>query len=102
MVRSRIIEQSNANHAGELVQRLLVADTPQVLGIVAQLEGYRVWADPLLRDEFQKAKPNSRQQLHASLALLPVDAIQVEYLHGRLLNAEPQEATVIRDAVAPH
>ena len=38
----------------------------------------------------------------ASLALLPDDAGQVDYLYGRLLNAGPYEVQVIRDALAPH
>jgi serine/threonine protein kinase len=98
---SQIMEQSHANHAAGLVQALLKADTPQVPGIVAEMEDYRTWTDPLLRKEFQKAKPNSRQQLHTSLALLPVDASQVKYLFGRLLDARPSDVPVIRDALAP-
>jgi hypothetical protein len=66
------------------------------------MEDYRKWTDALLRDEYQKAPPNTRQQLHASLALLPVDRTQVEYLHGRLLEAEPREVPVIRTALAAH
>ncbi len=31
-----------------------------------------------------------------------MDATQVDYLYGRLLDAEPQEVPVIRDALAPH
>ena len=62
---------------------------------------YRKWADPLLREENDKAV-TSRQKLHASLALLPVDPGQVDYLNGRLLDAEPREVPVIRDALAPH
>jgi hypothetical protein len=42
------------------------------------------------------------QQLHTSLALLPVDATQVDYLYGRLLDAEPHESPVIRDFLAPY
>jgi formylglycine-generating enzyme required for sulfatase activity len=99
---SRILEQSHANYAAGLVQQLVKADTPQVLGIVADMEDYRTWTDPLLREEFQKAEPNSRQQLHTSIALLPVDASQVHYLYGRLLDAKPSEVPVIRDALAPH
>ena len=49
-----------------------------------------------------RRQTNSRQKLHASLALLPVDATQVDYLYGRLLDAEPHEVPVIRDALAPH
>src|SRR5262249_48899065 len=37
--------------------------------------------------------------LHASLALLPVDSGQVDYLYERLLNAGPTELAVIRDAL---
>src|SRR5262249_27936102 len=43
-----------------------------------------------------------RKLLHTSLALLPVDSGQVEYLYERLLNAEPHEVPVIRDALASH
>ena len=48
-------------------------------------------ARSLLHDaQAQAEKDNDRRkQLHASLALLPVDATQVEYLYGRLLDAEP-------------
>ena len=56
----------------------------------------------LLRDENDKAAANSREKLHASLALLPVDPGQVDYLYGRLLDAAPHEVPVIRDALAPH
>jgi formylglycine-generating enzyme required for sulfatase activity len=98
MVRSQIVAQ----YAAGLVQRLVDAETPQVPGIIEAMEGYRNRTDSLLRDKYQKAKPNSRPQLHASLALLPMDATQVEYLYKRLLDAEPHEVPVIRDALAAH
>ena len=65
---------------------------------------YRRWLDPLLHDaQAQAEKDNDRpKQLHTSLALLPVDASQVKYLYGRLLDAEPGEVPVIRDALAAH
>ena len=40
--------------------------------------------------------------MHASLALLPMDAGQVEYLYERLLTAEPHEVIVLREALRPH
>src|SRR5207248_2060600 len=43
-----------------------------------------------------------RKQLHASLALLPWDPGQQEYLYRRLLAARPEEFVVIRDQLQPH
>jgi hypothetical protein len=84
--------------------RLLDANTNEVPGIVQDMAPYRRWLDPLLHDaQAQAEKDNDRRkQLHASLALLPVDATQVEYLYGRLLEAGPGEVPVIRDALTPH
>jgi formylglycine-generating enzyme required for sulfatase activity/tetratricopeptide (TPR) repeat protein len=101
-VQSQVVEKANASHAAGLVRGLLDADTAEVPGIVAELEGYRAWADPRLQEEYQQAAPNSRPKLHASLALLPVDPGQVEYLYRRLLDAEPHEVGVIRDALRPY
>ena len=73
-----------------------------MLPYVAQLPEHRQWSDPLLRKVFDQAADKSQQKLHAGLALLPVDPGQVDYLLGRLLDADPQvELAVIRDALAP-
>src|SRR5262249_39261771 len=84
--------------------RLLDAKTDEVPTIVQEMAPYRRWLDPLLRDAYQEAeaKRDRGKQLHTSLALLPVDATQVEYLYGRLLDARPSEVPVIRDFLAPH
>jgi hypothetical protein len=97
-------ERHNASLAAALVARLTDADVAQVPGIVAEIQDYRRWADPLLKEAYDGAEreKDSRKQLHASLALLPVDPGQVEYLYGRLLNAEPAEVGVIRDALRPY
>ena len=42
------------------------------------------------------------EKLHASLALLPVDATQVDYLFNRLIKATPNELPVLRDALKTH
>jgi formylglycine-generating enzyme required for sulfatase activity len=98
----RVDAQRQATEAAGLVRSLLDAETPQVPGLLAELAGYRDWADPLLREEHAKAAAPSRQKLHTSLALLPADSTQVDYLAGRLLDAKPGEVPVIRDALAPH
>jgi formylglycine-generating enzyme required for sulfatase activity len=84
--------------------RLLDAKTDEVPTIVQEMAPYRRWLDPLLRDAYQEAeaKRDRGKQLHTSLALLPVDASQVKYLYIRLLDAEPHEVPVLRDALAPH
>ena len=75
-------------------------ETPAV---VKDMAPYRRWVDPLLREAYRRAEEqnDARKQLHASLALLPIDGTQVAYLEGRLLQAEPHEVPVIGDALAP-
>jgi formylglycine-generating enzyme required for sulfatase activity len=101
-LRDRVEERQKANHAVGLVQAVLNADIAQVPAIVSQMAEHRQWADPLLREENGKASDKSQQKLHTSLALLPVDASQVEYLKGQLLDAEPGQVAVLRDALLPH
>ena len=102
VVRGRVVEQNRATHAAGLVQRLLDADPAQVAAIVAELDDYRTWADPLLRLENEQAAPKSRQKLYTALALLPVDDRQRDYLYERLLDAAPPQVPVIVQALKPH
>src|SRR5208337_2511577 len=44
---------------------------------------------------------DSKERLHASFALLPVDQEQVEFLYSRLLVAGPTELPVLRNALRP-
>jgi formylglycine-generating enzyme required for sulfatase activity len=101
LIRERVVEQQNATHAAGLVSRLLDADTAQVPAIIAELEGYRRWADPLLRRANADAASGSRQKLHTALVLLPVDPGQRDYLGERLLDAAPAEVAVLREALRP-
>src|SRR5262249_45558862 len=69
------------------------------------MRSYRRWLDEPLRQAYADAQQSgdARKQLHASVALLPVDPAQVEYLLPRLLTAQtPQEVLVIRQALQPH
>jgi|GEM_PF-151894 len=101
-VRRQVIENQRATRADGLVQRVLDADTPQVPDIVRAMRNYRQWVDSSLRSELEKRSDDSRQKLHASLALLPVDVTQVDYLFKRLLSATPSELPVLRDALKTH
>ena len=98
----RVTEQRSATHASGLVQSLLNAEIAQVPEIIRKMSAYREWTDPQLREENSRAGLQSREKLHTSLALLPVDAGQVNYLQGRLLEAEPREVAVLVDALDAH
>jgi formylglycine-generating enzyme required for sulfatase activity len=82
--------------AHTLRDRLLEATTADVPGIVADMAPYRRWVGPLLQDAYAQAEANQdrRKQLHASLALLPGDAGQVDFLYGRLVRERPEPAEV--------
>jgi formylglycine-generating enzyme required for sulfatase activity/tetratricopeptide (TPR) repeat protein len=88
--------------ASALVDSLQKVATPDVPAIVRQLSGYRRWADPQLVRVVRSTGDRGREHLHASLALLPVDATQVDYLFQRLLSATPGELPVLRDALKTH
>ncbi|MSR59839.1 MAG: formylglycine-generating enzyme family protein [Planctomycetaceae bacterium] len=92
-------------NAHALRDRLLDANTHEVPTIVQDMAPYRRWLDPLLHEAAAQAEAgtkDARKQLHASLALLAVDPGQVDYLYDRLLDAEPHELPVLRDALASH
>ena len=89
--------------AASLVENLLSADTSQVPEIIRDIPPeIRAWTDPHLHKLGTDTAMTTREQLHVSLALLPVDETQVDYLYGRLLDAKLSEVPVIRDALLPH
>ena len=100
IVQGRITEQSNVHEAASLVKRLVDADVVQVPGIISEMSRYRRWVEPLLKEENQNPTANPRAKLYTSLALVPMDETQVDYLYSRLLDAEPREVPIIRDALA--
>jgi eukaryotic-like serine/threonine-protein kinase len=90
--------------AEALRDQLLKADIKNVPSIVAEMAPYRRWVDPLLRKAYEEAQasnePDSRRQLHTSIALLPEDLSRTDYLYMRLLDATPQEVSVLCDVLA--
>jgi len=102
IIRRQVIEQQKKTQASSLVRLVLNSETAKIPAIVVDMADCRRYVDPLLREECDNAEANSRQKLHASLALLSVDLGQVDYLAGRLLKADPQEIVVIREALLGH
>jgi formylglycine-generating enzyme required for sulfatase activity len=86
-------------NALNMVRALRSADTAQASQLIVGLNVFQRWATPLLRQMYEESEPQSKERLHASLALLPVDPGQGEYLYERLFNAGPLELLVIRDAL---
>jgi formylglycine-generating enzyme required for sulfatase activity len=88
-----------------LRDRLMNVPTKDVPVIVDDMPAFRRWLDPLLHDAYGMAEAtrNEHHKLRASLALLPVDAAQGDYLGDRLLTAEePDEVQVIRSFLRDH
>jgi hypothetical protein len=90
--------------ANALQDQLLAANTAEVPAIVKNMEPYRPWLNRPLQHSLKQAQTtkDGRKELHASLALLPVDPGQVDYLYRRLLEAQPQDLSVIREALVPN
>ena len=87
-----------------LGDKLLASPLTDVPGIITELKPYRRWVDTLLRQAVAEAKEagNTKKQLHAALALLPVDDTQLPYLKDRLLRADTQDVSVIRQSLKGH
>ena len=105
-------ESYGRSRANALREELYSAEFSRVPIILEELANYRRWAVPALRhdldeaaknrqddkDEEQKSRDN-RTQLRASLALLPGDESQTEFLYGCLIAAPPDEVDTIRRAL---
>jgi formylglycine-generating enzyme required for sulfatase activity len=100
-VRRGIEEDRSRAHADDLVRRLLDADSPQVPSIVKELDGYRPWANPGLRSVVVDSSTRPLPRLHARIALHPVDSGQVQPLFRAMLEADPAQFLIIRDALSP-
>jgi serine/threonine protein kinase/formylglycine-generating enzyme required for sulfatase activity len=96
------LEGYGSIRASSLVESLASADTENLDDVIRQLSGYRRWANPGLRRLLARSKEDSREHLHASLALLPIDRDQVPYLSRRLLAADPDELNVLRHSLQPY
>jgi formylglycine-generating enzyme required for sulfatase activity len=68
------------------------------------MKPYRFWIDRLLRQACANAEAHhdAGKQLHASMALLPHDGSQLDYLVERLLTGTPDEVKAIRTLMAPY
>jgi serine/threonine protein kinase/formylglycine-generating enzyme required for sulfatase activity/tetratricopeptide (TPR) repeat protein len=84
------------------VDALLEANHAAVPNIIAGLTPFRSVVDPYLRDLQGRSGLNERERTRVALALLPVDDSVLPFLRERMLEAEPEEVIVLRDALSSH
>ncbi|MGO9597513.1 MAG: SUMF1/EgtB/PvdO family nonheme iron enzyme [Isosphaeraceae bacterium] len=96
------IEFYRNQRASALFKSVQTAKIGEVPGLVQELAPYRGWADPWLIRSLSESKQDHEERLRYSLALLPVDAHQREFLFECLCTASPDELPVIRDFLKQH
>jgi len=96
------IEAYGNGRAAGLVDSLATAETRDVPTIIRQLAHYRRWANARLKQMLDRSGMQSRDRLHASLALLDSDSSQVDYLADRLLGAAPSTLPILSQALSGH
>ena len=101
-IQNSVVAHAQRMQALGLTNTILNAETSQVPAIVKGIDSDRGWLDPMLRQEFEQAEHASARKLNASIALLPVEPAQVEYLYGRLFDVLPEEILVMRDVLSSH
>jgi serine/threonine protein kinase/formylglycine-generating enzyme required for sulfatase activity len=94
-------ENRHVDSAMGLVKELMVADTAEVPAIVKELDPYRRWADPLLREEDGKAPLGSMKKVNLALALLPVEQSKIAELRDDLLLVSPSQFSVVLRTLLP-
>jgi len=92
-------ERNGRANALALVRTLESARTQDVPGIVNEIGRFRKWADPLLVDAQKQYPQSSRNYLHITMALLPVDPSQGDVIFEKLLQSEPSSFSVICDTL---
>jgi eukaryotic-like serine/threonine-protein kinase len=95
--------------AHALYARLLDADEDKVSTVLADMEPYRPWLNPLLRASYQGLKqvpasdPDAaRKRRRVGVAFLAVDPEPFDYLLSYLVQGDLRETAAIRAALAPH
>ncbi len=101
-VRDNVIQRNNDATAMNLVTALSAARIERVPDLIEELEPVRDSAIPHLRKIIERSTPNSIADVHARMALLPVDSSQYPPLRRRLLTSEVNEFDVLVEWLDPH
>lgn len=100
--RANDCERAQVAESDAIVRQVLTVDMTKLPEIIERIPNYKKWIDPLLHQELGQPDAEPERKLRASLALLPEDNSQVDFLYGRMLEASPTDLPVIRDALAAY
>jgi serine/threonine protein kinase len=89
--------QARLGQATTLIEGLTGAEISGVKAIAEAIEPYRSLADPILVEKLEAAPIGSGQRLRLSLALLPVDPSQQDYLVEQLPTLSIRDFPYVRD-----
>lgn len=101
-IRNLLHQRTNEVRAQEMVASLISAEINRVPEIVSGLAELRRWANPLLEAEFAGAADGSLMKLRSSLALLPVDQGQIDYLGEQFPVCSLDQFPVMRESLTPY
>jgi len=101
-LRKQYAEERAASRADYMVRLLLNADITKTPAIIDDLADFRSWTDPQLEKVLADPAAPRQHQLHARLALLPVDPRHLEVLRELMLEADPIQFAILRDALTPY
>ncbi|MFN0051028.1 MAG: protein kinase domain-containing protein, partial [Planctomycetales bacterium] len=98
-VLERSREHQRQVEADHLTRRVADAEPSRLREILPEVGGLESEMGPRLQRLLEEAEEGSKARLNASLALLPQDVSQREYLTERMLTADPEELQVIRESL---
>lgn len=101
-VRDTIVATKDATRAADLTEMLRKAKADRVPAIIADLEGLRQWADPLIADQITKTEAGSDDRLHLTLAIRPMNDAHVVYLSEQLLVCAPEQIPMLCSELRPY
>jgi formylglycine-generating enzyme required for sulfatase activity len=103
LVYDRHMKKTHAQaHAAALVRALPKVETAAVPRLLDELEQYRPWANELLWKMSDESPPESKECLHACLALLAVDAGHADYLGEQIFTVDFEAVPVMGALLKPH
>ena len=102
LLSGAFVTYSTLSRMNFLLSSLRRFDAAEIPGVLVQLAEYPRWIYAgRLRKLAARSESDPRSPLGYSLALLPDDHRQLDYLYTRLTTAAPAEMAVIRDTLKP-